>query len=332
MARRDRISGRTEAQVLGGEALRLKRYLERRAPGAFPDGAAAYGSPVEANEGYVAQRMLLEVLARAARQLGPAVGVEFGREIRCADLGLYGFVIQTAPTLHEGLRRAVRFQRLVVTWGQFSMRREPRSSWFAWNRPPLSDAEMLGARVVSEIVLTEHVAMFRELERSATPLRVRFMHGAPRPSRVHASFFACPIEWGAHEIAVEWSREPLDARRPVDASLDAFLLHEAERRLAALPSVGALEEIEQAIARALLEGQPSLEPIASTLGHTPRSLRHVLTGHHVTFRGLVDRVRAARSRELIASGLSLTETAARLGYSELSALSRALRRWGVGQP
>jgi AraC-like DNA-binding protein len=332
MPRRPRVPSHSDAQVLGGEALRLKRYLDRRAPGTFPVGTATYRSPAEANEAYVAQRMLLEVLERAARQLGPAFGVEFGREIRCADLGLYGFIIQTAPTLREAMRRAVRFQRLVVTWGQFSMRDEARSIWFAWDRPPLPEGAPLGARMVAEIVLVEHVAMFRELERSASPLRVRIMHGVPRPSRLHASFFDCPIEWGAQETAVEWAQAQLDARRPTDASLDAFLLHEAERRLATLPSMGAVEEVEHAITRTLPGGPPALETIAAMLGHTPRSLRHLLAMHRVTFRGLVDRTRAARAREHIASGLSLTETAARLGYSELSALSRALRRWGPSQP
>ena len=68
--------------------------------------------------------------------------------------------------------------------------------------------------------------------------------------------------------------------------------------------------------------------LAKELGITPSSLHRRLKAEGTFFlRCLDDTRRCLTQRYLMESSLKLTDIAARVGYSELSAFSRAARRW-----
>lgn len=72
--------------------------------------------------------------------------------------------------------------------------------------------------------------------------------------------------------------------------------------------------------------------IASELGVDERTLRRRLTAEGTSYRALLDEVRATLAGELLGSGLTVEETARRLGYSETSAFTHAHTRWHGGPP
>jgi AraC-like DNA-binding protein len=72
----------------------------------------------------------------------------------------------------------------------------------------------------------------------------------------------------------------------------------------------------------------SLERFALAFGYSERSMRRALMEEGMPFRQILDKVRQVLfSLYQMEGKLSLGEIAAQLGYSELSALSRAQRRW-----
>jgi len=71
----------------------------------------------------------------------------------------------------------------------------------------------------------------------------------------------------------------------------------------------------------------SVRTIAKRLGHSPRSLQRHLGASGTSFRQVLDEVRRDRVRELQREGVTTEEIAARLGYRDLGAFRRALRRW-----
>jgi len=69
-----------------------------------------------------------------------------------------------------------------------------------------------------------------------------------------------------------------------------------------------------------------MEQIARSLALSPRTLRRRLSEEGYTFQEVKTQVREQRARHYLAStALSLSEIAFELGYSELSAFSRAFR-------
>jgi AraC-like DNA-binding protein len=320
------LAGDPPPMVAGGEALRLKVFLAQqqvRLPRSLHRIAQ---TPEDADDERVSERLLVRTLDVAMRTLRrPSLPIDFGSTIRARDMGIYGMAIQTAPTVADALARSVRFQRLMTTTGRIVLEREPGVLRWVWRCAGL---RTLGVRVRNEVVLAEHVAVMRAITCDALPRRVSFMHAAPEDSTAHARFFGCAIEWQANEDSVEWAAPDTTRSLGVDAALGAFIEREAERRLALLPPGGSLDEVKDAILRRLPTGNAGLITVAALLGRTPRTLRRELASGGCTYRALVDGIRRQRAVEMASQGQhSMSEIALRLGFSEVSALSRAWKRW-----
>ena len=314
------------SMVTAGEALRLKLFLlahKLPVPSSFYRVA---GTASEAAEDRVGERLLVDALEAAMRSIHrPSLPVDFGSTIRPVDMGIYGMVILTAPTLGDALERSVRFARLMTDTAQVQLESTLSGVRWLWRSV---ETRTLGMRVRNEVVLTEHVAIVRALVPGAVPRRVSFMHREPVDSTSHQRFFDCPLTWSADEDGVEWAMSGLQRPLGVDPSLSAFLEKEAQRRLGLLPASGSLGAVTDAIVRRLSQGDVSLPTIAVALGRAPRSLRRELSNAGCVYRTLVDGVRRQRAQELASdSQHSMTDIALKLGFSEVSAFSRAWRRW-----
>jgi AraC-like DNA-binding protein len=77
----------------------------------------------------------------------------------------------------------------------------------------------------------------------------------------------------------------------------------------------------------------SIDAIATRMGSSPRTIQRQLQDHGASFKQLVDDVRLSMARRHLAdASVSLTDAAFLLGYSDLSAFSRAFRRWTGQSP
>lgn len=87
------------------------------------------------------------------------------------------------------------------------------------------------------------------------------------------------------------------------------------------------------IRRILPEGAPGIDPVADRIGIPRWTLQRRLGEHGITFSDCVDRVRARLSLIYLAEPYpSIAAIAELLGYSEVSAFSRACRRLHGASP
>ena len=101
----------------------------------------------------------------------------------------------------------------------------------------------------------------------------------------------------------------------------------------ACPTAPLTARVEQLVARRLGEADISLPAIAGALGMSPRSLSRKLAARGTSFQQVTDRLRRDLALHYVGeAGLSVTETAFRLGYAEVSCFSRAFRRWTGQSP
>ncbi|GAB7205195.1 hypothetical protein OS31_21120 [Dickeya oryzae] len=78
----------------------------------------------------------------------------------------------------------------------------------------------------------------------------------------------------------------------------------------------------------LSQGEPSLDEVAESIGLSSWSLQRRLKDEGITFTQLVEKVRCEMATHYLQQRqLSISEMAFLLGYSEVSAFSRAFRRW-----
>ncbi|ADP11744.1 Ornithine utilization regulator [Erwinia sp. Ejp617] len=80
--------------------------------------------------------------------------------------------------------------------------------------------------------------------------------------------------------------------------------------------------------QSLLQGEPLLEEVVEKMGLSSWSLQRRLREEGLSFTTLVDNVRCEVAKhDLQQHQLPISEMALLLGYSEVSAFSRAFRRW-----
>jgi len=78
----------------------------------------------------------------------------------------------------------------------------------------------------------------------------------------------------------------------------------------------------------LSQGEPSLDEVAENIGLSSWSLQRRLKDAGINFTQLVEKVRCEMATHYLQQRqLSISEMAFLLGYSEVSAFSRAFRRW-----
>ena len=82
------------------------------------------------------------------------------------------------------------------------------------------------------------------------------------------------------------------------------------------------------IAAMMGSGAVSVAHVAAAAGTTPRTLQRRLAAYDLSFSDLLDETRREVALTLLTqSPLPAAEVAARLGYANASALTRAVRRW-----
>ncbi|MBO2448611.1 helix-turn-helix domain-containing protein [Actinomadura barringtoniae] len=92
--------------------------------------------------------------------------------------------------------------------------------------------------------------------------------------------------------------------------------------------LGWLDKVHAEIAAAFADGSPSLDRVARRLATSPRTFQRRLHQEGTTWSEEVERARQAEATRLLrGTGLNLDAIAARIGYSDLRALRRAVHRW-----
>ncbi len=172
------------------------------------------------------------------------------------------------------------------------------------------------------------VFLSRALQRILPLSRVAFVGARQAPLETYVQRFGIAPEFGAARNALSFPAEVLDwPLQTHDAYLHAVL--ERVARLRQVPVTDpVLDDTRRDVARALLTGaSPTIEAVAAEAGLSPRALRERLARQKTTFRQVLDDSRRDLAREHLGRGLSVTETAYLLGFSEPAALQHACKRW-----
>lgn len=95
-----------------------------------------------------------------------------------------------------------------------------------------------------------------------------------------------------------------------------------------LPSITFSRQVRPLIARHLARGKVKVEAVAAELNMSRHTLYKKLKEENLTFAGLLDDVRREQALKYMNDrDRTLSEVAELLGFSELSAFSRAFKRW-----
>lgn len=270
------------------------------------------------------------LLDRLADALGdPGFGEALARSLPRGAYGVVELAARAAPTLGEAAERLVRYQRVINDAVVYAVEQDGDHLIVSHHVPGRPDAV---GRHTNRFTVTLIARLFAELGGDdVRPTEVELAHVDPAPDMTELP----RVRHGAGRNALVY---PAAVRtRPVKAAdpallevLDGYarlLLPEDE------PSPGWSGRATAHLRGALSGGPPSLAETARHLGTTGRNLQRQLASEGTSHSGLVEAVREAEARRLLAdTDLTLGEVTFLLGYSHPRALVRAFRRWTGQSP
>ncbi len=260
----------------------------------------------------------------------PGVPIKVARTCNFGDYHAYGFALMTSRTMHDVLRRTVRYSKVFTNSGVWHIEMRGEQASATWRRElPL----VLGHRVANENALAEFAHSFRELTRAEfRPTRVCFRHPAPPSILEHQLFFDAPLVFEAASDTVFFPRRLLDVSLMYNShALEKFFEQYLEQQLdQASPDMGLTARVREAVLHELSSGPPSADQIAAQLSMSKRSMRRLLAAEGTSYRSIVSSLRQEYAEKLLLQPeMSVSEIAFMLGYTDAGAFSRAFRR-GVG--
>jgi AraC-like DNA-binding protein len=315
---------RVRAFTLAGLRDLLRDYGVEHGP--ILEEAGLSGDGVDDHLAWISLQALANVLSVAARVTGDRFfGLKYGSRGRLTSNPL-GYLMSNAPDLKTGLRYLAHFHPVLAT-NHLEFVETAGAARVEFSYPvTMSNVAQLTDFVLMRLVVRIRAAAGNQWR----PVAVGVTHRQPADiseyERRVGSRIAFDQPVNSITIAAATLALPMPNADPQLFHLvERFCKEEIERQKAV---DHPLNGIREAIMRCLHQSSFSPNHVAKELGLTPSSLQRQLKAEGTSFLRLLDDTRRCLTyRYLVESSLKLTEIAARVGYSELSAFSRASRRW-----
>lgn len=288
------------------------------------------GIPSDSGEEYIYPVPLARVAAlceAAARHTNNScVGLNMAQQYHYETAPVIILAMLAAPSVEEGLTCLCRYDQYIDTGIETRFR--PNQDPAEFNAGLIN---LTGARVdqLNEYLLAFISQILNTATRQKMPVEeVWFQHGNSHNRADLEAHFGAPVLFGQEENRLLFDRKFLKERFVTSNNLLFEILVDALKTYFAVSPEG--QGFIEAVSRELMrtgtaEGQ-TMESVAASLALSPRTLRRRLSEEGYTFQEVKNLVRERRARHYLANtALSLSEIAYELGYSELSAFSRAFR-------
>ena len=326
-----RASSFRPAKVLASAATGVIDMIERKggnAEAVFTSAAISLrdiGSPTNELNLY----QYCNLFEQAAKQTGDDnFGLEFGAQFQPKELGLLGYVATSSPTLGAALRNVEAYFPAHQSQSIFSFIPESDIIWLSYQ---ITDTRIEHRRQDAELSLGMFCNIFRTaLGKNWAPLEVRFEHAKPEGRTDHSRYFDAPVQFGRRTNAFAFRRDVLATKMPEP---DPYLFAIIKGLLCSrLDFSGDPEDLvtllRDQIKMQLGERTPRICDIAAILGMSSPTLQRKLKEAGITYNDLLRSAREELALHYMkSSDMPLTDVALCLGYSELSAFSRAFRSW-----
>jgi len=283
------------------------------------------------------------LMETAAEQTGdPFFGARFGRSFTPRHFKAVGALVVSSARLGDGLRALARS----YSWIQENSRLElTLESGVASLGYQICDGRIVARQQDAELTIGAFCSLIRHaMGHDWRPREIHFEHGPGAARRDYRRLFGTSVFFDQPTNAVVFDARSLSApmARPDPGAFDGAARF-IERQLAASSAEAAdahhpSRDAELGVLGYVIEsqckaGDVSIGAVAGRMGLTVHGLRSRLKVLRAPFDELLSEVRRrAAVRYVEHTGRSLSEVALLLGYSELSAFSRAFKAWTGAAP
>jgi AraC-like DNA-binding protein len=281
---------------------------------------------LERPDALIPLRDQLKLVECAAREIGDdALPARLLSDAGMASLGSFGQRVCAAPRLARAIAQC---NASIGTTLQSSTRVSLTisGSWASWTYSVIDPVQI--GRQKNEILALGYMLdlLHRFLGAGWTPARAELPGSAPPGFRTLEDVLGCELAARA-VAAIIFPARDLHALNRGRASA---MVPQAPSEVPAADDFLAC--VEQMILLGLLERRPRADWLCRRLQRSKRSLQRRLAAHETSFEQLRRRVLMRHAAALLSSpGMSVTQVAYELGYTDPAHFTQAFRHW-VGEP
>ena len=254
----------------------------------------------------------------------PLFGFKLGQQIRTADFGVLGYLIESSNNLASAISALLHYDSLVADIGKAEFEQHGDIATIRW----LPDSTCSPQVILRN--MTAWVSVIRQLlNPQLSPNAISFTQLWPdSEKKILASWFNCPIESNAEYNQISFSSSYLTLPFKTDnTQINLALKQVSDQQLSRFKSQQLLTEKVHHLLTAKNElDDCSLQRTARVLNMTPRTLQRHLKQEQVSFVQLLECERKRRLLLYIGK-YPLSAIAIKLGFNDQSSFNRAFKRW-----
>ena len=280
----------------------------------------------------VSQGSLDKLWVNISEQIAdPCWGLNLGRLWHPSYMHALGYAWLASSTLRSALNRLVRFIHIVNQNALITFTEDANSVCVGWEKPSTLTSEDWRATGALSVIMRMCRANYGE---NLDPVSVSFTHREPDCVGDYFAYFRCSISFGANRDSLVLAKEAVDKVLPGSNPLMSQINdNEMIKYLAKLNADDIVQRTKAAIIEHLPDGRASDSAIAQSLHMSNRTLQRKLNEKGTTFKKLLTEVRKELALKYIRNNqMTLTELSFQLGFSEMSAFSRAFKQWTGNSP
>lgn len=270
----------------------------------------------------------VQMMEIAARNTGnDNFGLHYGAQFKPEMLGLIGEIVLASRDMGAALSSLVDYFPFHQQATEVCLVREGRLIHIEYR---ILDGGIVDRRQDAELTLGMFTNMCRAgLGCDWAPQYVYCEHPRPSEPEEHERAFSAPVHFGQRTNAlILWEDDLLTPMPGADVMRLARLKQELTAVSDGRGQVALADRVKSEIRSRLAEGSASIECVCDALRIPRWGLQRRLALSGYNFSDLLDFVRRdLAARYLRQQSITITDAAFLLGYSELSAFSRACRRW-----
>lgn len=264
----------------------------------------------------------------------PYIALKVGNEFRIGNFGETGKIYNFCENMIEVLDVNASYQPLAVdiakiTPLQIDETETGETRYFVDFAPYLSDINDI--LHVFYLVIGAYGTTFRWITwNSARDLKAVYLQlPQPEDDQLHKTIFKCPVYFDQPYNRIEFYEdsmlETLSTHDPVRKAQCMAILDDLIKSDTA--STSFKDSLRVTIIQGIDTGQYSLPLLADKLNMSEQKLKNKLKGENIKYRDFLEHVRKDLFIEKHNAGMSFTQIALDLGYSDQAAFSKAFKRW-----
>jgi AraC-like DNA-binding protein len=259
----------------------------------------------------------------------PLFGLHFGESLQLAALGAVGEIIKSSETVGQGLTLAATFIPIVTDLFNMEVKKGEETFQVLLIETDQNNNNGLVQQIADFLLVFTIHELNGLLLKKVTPIAMQYTYKIDDEAE-YTRVFRCKPELTSGTLSMEFDSKLWD--EPIlTANYDVQKIF-LEKVSASVRDPSENISFQVSVMDYLMKnsylGILSLEDVAANFSITPRSLQRRLQEESVTFQQLADSVRKSLALSYLESGkYQIKEVSYMLGYNELSAFSRAFKRW-----